>query len=255
MGNYLSHKQKFITAVDEFDYYQRIKPSAILQYFQDLATVHATMIGIGFEEMQAQNLCWILSRVSAEIVRPPVLGEEITVETFPRKPNLVDAIRDYYITDKSGQILVRGTSKWCMLDVCSRAIRRCAPLFKYDDSRYITKIAAEGGNPKIEEMSQLTQNPVKAFEGKVCITDLDRNIHMNNARYGDIILNACNIDFLNNHQIKSFDINFISELKIGEPYEVFKFTNSEKTNFEAINVSSQKVVFRAKIKWQEFNKQ
>ena len=44
MNEFLSHSYKIVTAVDEFDFAERIKPSAILEYFQDLATVHADEI-------------------------------------------------------------------------------------------------------------------------------------------------------------------------------------------------------------------
>lgn len=81
MSNYLQHSQKIVTAVDEFDFLERIKPSAIMEYFQDLATVHASEIGIGYGEMKEQNLCWVLNRLSAIIDKSPKLGEEIIITT------------------------------------------------------------------------------------------------------------------------------------------------------------------------------
>ncbi len=60
MNEFLSHSYKIVTAVDEFDFAERIKPSAILEYFQDLATVHADEIGIGYHKMKEGNLCWVL---------------------------------------------------------------------------------------------------------------------------------------------------------------------------------------------------
>ena len=127
MSNYLQHSQKIVTAVDEFDFLERIKPSAIMEYFQDLATVHASEIGIGYGEMKEQNLCWVLNRLSAIIDKSPKLGEEIIITTYPHKPGLVDAVRDYYITDVSGESLIRGTSRWCVLLNRKRlgVVRRC----------------------------------------------------------------------------------------------------------------------------------
>lgn len=254
MENYLKYEQKFITAVDEFDYLERIKLSALMQYFQDLATSHAGMIGVGFLEMKAQNLCWILSRLSLKIDSFPKLGEQITVTTFPRFPGLVDATRDYFVTDSSGKNIVHGTSKWCVLDINSHAIRRCSPLFKFDASKYYPLELYENGNQKIEDISEICENAQSVFCGDVRITDLDRNKHMNNARYGDIVLNSCDINFLSKNRINEFDINFVSELKMGDSFSVLRTVKNEYTYFEGIkNGSLKNVVFKARIKWEEDN--
>ena len=60
---YLSHSSEITVALDELDFLERLKPAAALQYFQDLATVHADEIGIGFEEMSARNMLWVLSKI------------------------------------------------------------------------------------------------------------------------------------------------------------------------------------------------
>ena len=124
MANYLMHTHKIDAAVDEFDFLDRIKPSAIMGYFQDIAATHAVELGVGFDDLKVQGLFWVLNRLSAVIEKSPVIGEQITVTTYPHKPGTVDAIRDYIITDASGNTLIRGTSRWCVLDISSKAVRR-----------------------------------------------------------------------------------------------------------------------------------
>ncbi|MDE7395142.1 MAG: hypothetical protein K2M95_03375 [Clostridiales bacterium] len=51
MSTYLMYQSTFETIVDEFDFLGRIKPSAILTYFQNAAVAHADLLGIGFEPM------------------------------------------------------------------------------------------------------------------------------------------------------------------------------------------------------------
>lgn len=248
MSNYLQHSQKIVTAVDEFDFLERIKPSAIMEYFQDLATVHASEIGIGYGEMKEQNLCWVLNRLSAIIDKSPKLGEEIIITTYPHKPGLVDAVRDYYITDVSGESLIRGTSRWCVLDIKSKAVRRCSPLFNYDDSAYNPKYAVPEGNPQLPGLDTLVGD-VKSSAGQVKITDLDRNGHMNNARYADIMVNCCDFDFYSSHEIKAFDFNFLCEMKIGNEYCVKSKTDGKTSWFEASGNTRVNPIFRASIEW------
>ncbi len=248
MGEYLHHVQKVITSVDEFDFMERLKPSAIMEYFQDLATVHATEIGIGYEEMKEKNLCWVLNRLTAVVDRSPRLGEEICIETFPHRPNLVDAIRDYYVTDTDGKVLIRGTSRWCVLDMQSKAIRRCAPLFSYDDSVYRPDSAVENGNPQLPELETVPGDST-SYNDSVKITDLDRNGHVNNARYADIVVNSCDYSFYSSHQIHAFDFNFLSEMKMGNTYCVRAKTDRNVSYFEATGNTRVNPVFRARIMW------
>ncbi|MCI8458049.1 MAG: hypothetical protein HFE46_00040 [Clostridia bacterium] len=248
MNNYLQHTQRIVTAVDEFDFAERIKPSAVMEYFQDLATVHALEIGIGYEEMKSQNLCWVLNRLSAEIDRMPTLGEEITITTLPHKPGLVDAIRDYYITDQNGNSLIRGTSRWCVLDIVSKGVRRCAPLFHYDDTQYIPDAAVSNGNPQLSDISSMGKIE-KTVTGQVHITDLDRNGHMNNARYADIVVNCCDFKYYATHTIRAFDFNFLSEMKINDTYTVHMHTDGNASYFQAMGDRREDPVFRARILW------
>ncbi len=253
MDDFLHHTQTIITAVDEFDFLERIKPSAVMEYFQDLATVHATEIGIGYEEMKEKNLCWVLNRLSAVVERMPAVGEPIVVTTYPHKPGIVDAFRDYYITDTKGNGLIRGTSRWCVLDIRNKAIRRCAPLFSFDDSQYNPEYAVADGNPQLPELNSISSACEWECTGKVRITDLDRNGHMNNARYADIVVNSCDFDFYSAHKIASFDFNFLSEAKIGDEYRVRVKTHENVSYFEAnkgVNSCGEQFpMFRAKITW------
>lgn len=249
MERFLRYSQKIVTAVDEFDFAERIKPSAIMEYFQDLATAHADEIGIGYEDMKARDLCWVLNRLSAVIDRSPALGEEIEITTFPHKPGLVDAVRDYYITNAAGESLIRGTSRWCVLHIRNKAVRRCAPLFAYDDSAYRPDFAVEDGNPQLPDIHSLQGEATKALQGKVQITDLDRNGHMNNARYADIVVNSCDFDYYASHTIKAFDFNFLSEMTVGAAYDVWQSTQQNTTYFEANGNARTNPVFRARIRW------
>lgn len=250
MSDFLYCSRKVVTTVDDFDFKEKIKPSAIMEYFQDMATVHASEIGIGYEEMKAKNLCWVLNRLSAVIYKNPLVGEEIILTTFPHKPGVVDAVRDYYIFSSAGENLIRGTSRWCVLDISNKAIRRCAPLFDYSDDRYNPEYAVSDGNAQLPDLYSVLGESLAPFCGQANITDLDRNGHVNNARYGDIIINSCDYGYYASHNIKSFDINFLTEMKIGNKYCVNMKMCENETFFEASGDTKRNPIFRAKITWQ-----
>ena len=242
---YLSHTEEFTVALDEIDFLERLKPSAVLQYFQDLATVHADIIGIGFEEMAARNMIWVLSKLSVKYYRSPKVGERIKVTTFPRKPSTAYALRDFYITDKNENVIVSGSSKWLVIDINNHMIRRCSPLFSYPDDVYFPNEPFEDPNKALlnardGEMKHIMSDIVH-------LTDIDRNGHMNNARYGDILLNAFTPEYLKGREIERFDLNFLNEMKIADKYDVYCVTDDETAVIRGQRGGD--TVFRSEIRW------
>lgn len=247
MPNYLVHTQQITTAVDEFDFLERVKPSAVMEYFQDMAATHAVELGVGFEDLKAQNLFWVLNRLSAVIDKQPVIGEPLTITTYPHKPGVVDAVRDYVITNSEGETLVRGTSRWCILDIHNKAIRRCAPMFRFNAEEYKPEFAVEDGNIRLPEIGEI-EGERRVRHGVVNITDIDRNGHMNNARYADLVVNSCDYEYYSTHSIKAFDFNFLAEMQVNSEYSVEMRTIGGTSYFEAIG-NSDRPIFRARILW------
>ncbi len=243
MSEYLTLKQDILTRVDEFDFTEQLKPSAIMQYFQDVATTHAEELGVGFSSMKSRKMCWVISRMSISLIKSPKVGDRVIVQTYPRKPSIVDAIRDYWLYSNDGEILAKGTSKWCVLDFENRAIRRVAPLFNFDSKSYYASELYENGNVKLDELNEYDSKKTLTVQ----ITDLDRNLHMNNAKYGDMIYNCMSTDFLSKHRLTKLDMNFLMELKEGEQYYVTHKTLNNTTYYQAKRDDA--TIFRAKAEW------
>jgi acyl-ACP thioesterase len=96
----------------------------------------------------------------------------------------------------------------------------------------------------VEKLSEAAV--AESFAFTVQVTDLDYNSHMNNARYGDVILNALGMETLRESSIARLDVNFVSQLFIGDRYEVYKEQKGGIVLFEARKPESGAVVFRAR---------
>lgn len=247
---YLQSKRDITVAVGDMDFNNRIKPCAIMEYFQDIATEHAEILGVGYADMLAKNLVWVMSRVSMKILKSPLAGEILTVKTFPEKPKAAEVNRGYYLYNKAGDLVISGSSKWCVLTADTHAIRRCAPHFEFDDSLYVPYEPFQDANPKVAALKDLENTVTEGpFPYRVEVSDLDRNFHMNNACYGDVVLNVCGVEKLKTHMLARLDVNFISELFIGDRYEVYKAHRDSATYFEAKKSGSDAVIFRARAEW------
>ena len=68
------------SAVDRFD---RLKPSCVLDYMQEVAGDHSAILGADRNMLTQKGLFWAVIRHRIQITRLPKAGEDILVKTWP----------------------------------------------------------------------------------------------------------------------------------------------------------------------------
>ena len=96
-----------------------LRLAPLFDMFQDAAAEHAQILGCGMAYLKEQSKAWVLSRIALEITRMPVIGETVTVETYPSGVERLFAIRQFTVTDEKGSVISRATSCWLLLDAVS----------------------------------------------------------------------------------------------------------------------------------------
>lgn len=245
MQDFCNYSQKFVITIYDIDFCGNLKLNSILNYFQEVATRHAMILNIDYHNLIKVNEFWVLSRICAEVDRYPKLGDEITVVTYPISPRLVDCDRDYYILDKSGEVLIRGVSKWLILDSNTHKIKKVNPRY-FEGLSFFDKRAIQNPEWKVEQV----ENMEEVYNNKVTLDDIDFNRHMNNSKYANVIFNAFSPEDVLDKKIKAFSINYLSEMRYQKEYIVKKFY---KNNYDAIFEidCENKPAFRAKILFDE----
>lgn len=246
----LEHNQQITVRVNDVDFNERIKPGAVMSFFQDIAVEHAEKLGLGFKDMQKKNLLWVMVRMSFKVHKSVKIGEKLNIKTFFDKPRQIDTVRGYYIYNSSGEVVIAGASNWCVLDVNTHRPQRLSQLFdKFSNSDYTPCEPFENVNCKVEALADLDAEIEGPFVFSVNINDLDQNMHMNNSRYGDAAFNVCGMEQLEANAVSRFDINFAAELFNGDRYEVYKVQRENITFIEAKKTETNAVVFRGRIEW------
>lgn len=217
-----------------------IRPSSVLDYFQDIAGLHANEIGVGYQDALKKKVLWIILYEKFEVVkRVPKYGEDIVVYTWPKKGDKVFFYREYEIKDINDELLVKGVSTWCLINSETRKIERANKLELegkyYDKENYPNKMP--------HHLNLKPTNVILEYQYKVLLTDLDHNEHLNNARYLDIIYNSG--VYKGRGHFKDVEIAFIHEAKLNDIITLKHFKNednkdsfvgyvNDETIFEAI---------------------
>lgn len=198
--------EKFRLRTNDFDTYDHLTPSAIMDFFQDVAGSHAIHIGVSYEDMLKRDLLWVLLRTKYEVVKYPPLYSTVTVKTWPKPKGKIDFDREYEIYDEDGNLIIKGISKWVVVNRLTRRISLTRDV-NYSCGLYNYTNYPESIN-KIDDFD-IEGLPYK--EQTTTFLDLDHNKHINNTSYAKYIINT--IDLQEEDLIKSFEINHINEVQ------------------------------------------
>lgn len=229
----LKYTKEFYLRVSDFDTYDHLFPSAILDLFQDVAGKHADDIGIGFDTMISKNLVWMIVRSKYEIYQQPKLYQTVKVITWPHVKGRVDMDRDYLIEDLDGNILVKGTSKWVVVNYISRRLVRPRDI-EYPSDEYCQAINFEEHFDKLEDFDI---DGVEPFVQYPSFCDLDHNGHVNNTKYANFIVNGLNLK--KDESIVKFQIDYIHELEKNTKINLYYLKNGNEIKVKGIDKDGQ----------------
>lgn len=195
----------------DFDRYGRIQPTTVLDLLQDVATVHATQMGIGRDSMLERGIFWALVRIKYEVVREPEHFQVVTVRTWPHSPTRFSFLRDFSITDDKGNTLIKATSEWVFMNLETRKFARMTD--HYDESTEFLEERAFTSKPRKLTDFEDENRPQTTIIPSYC--DIDLNGHVNNARYPAFAINALNPG--QGGTIKTLQIDYRHEALANQP--------------------------------------
>src|SRR5512136_1438306 len=125
----LMWSESFRVRASETDARGRASIPAICNWLQEVAGNHATALDWAVDQLTAQGMTWVLSRLRLVLARAPRWREEVRVTTWPGGVQRAWAFREFQITGREGEELGRGTSAWLLLKLATRRpVRPPAPV-------------------------------------------------------------------------------------------------------------------------------
>lgn len=188
-----------------------VSPYSVLSIFQDVATKHAEALGVGFSSMLQKKLLWVTMRIKFEVLKDINANEKYKIVTYPSGKNMMEFDRDYVIFNENGDLILKGQSKWCLINSETRRISRMIdgielaneqPIF---DGRFLK---TESFEPRF----------LPDYSYKIVPGDIDNNRHTNNTVYAKMVENLLKNE---TKKIKFFQLNFLKECVLGNRVDVY----------------------------------
>jgi medium-chain acyl-[acyl-carrier-protein] hydrolase len=167
----------------EMDLNGRCKISAILNYLQEVATLHSKKYGYGTEEMQRLKMGWLLLSWKIKIYKYPLAEQEVEVRTWCRGNKGLHAMRGYEVYNNKSELIIVADSNWVLYDLEKQKPLKILPDMEKAYGT-IDRKPFENETIKIEVPSIVDSS----LEYRVMRHDIDTNRHINNVRYVDLLL-------------------------------------------------------------------
>lgn len=224
--NVMKKKMDFFIHTKDVDHNDIIRPSAILDMFQDLAGIHAEELGVGYQYLKDQNYAWVVLYQRYEIKKLPPYLKQVTLTTWPKPKRRLEFEREYLLQDKNGIDLVQGISNWVIIDLTTRGLVRSDKIEFQGEYETFTNFFE-----KCKRKLNLDPNKIeKYYEYEVTLEDIDHNGHMNNARYLNSIQNIFfSID--SKKYMKEVEISYIKEARYKDRIRIGHYSVNEKDAF------------------------
>ncbi|MCH5212581.1 MAG: hypothetical protein J1G06_06180 [Oscillospiraceae bacterium] len=199
-------EREYYLRLSDFDSRKKIKPSAVLDIFQEIAVEHAERLGIGMEIMLAKKLMWVLTKLKYQVVADPPVSSTIKARTWPLAPSKIGFQREYLISDENDNVLIKGSTEWVLMNSETRRFARVMDIFP-DDWDYLEERNFPGKFGRAADFSESGD----AYEICPGFSNIDVNGHVSNIKYADYTLDALNPG--EDEYIDTFRIDFHREVQ------------------------------------------
>ena len=199
---------------------------SIFNILIEAAWAHAQVMDWGYDSLKSNNLFWVLSRMYFQVNKYPSWQDHITLSTWSAGTDGMYAYREYIVENEHGEILLRASSAWLILDMESHKI------FRLSDYRATF--------PKLTDL-KACRNPKRIKPDvhseelnfyPVLFSELDINQHFNSVKYVERVLDDYGIEFLNKFEPAELEVNYLKE---GQANDLIAVTRTELSENENLN--------------------
>lgn len=220
---------------------KRLGLFGILGMLQDAAETHARMLGFGYDQMVMQNAFWVLVQQKLVMSKWPKWLDQIVIKTWPRPAQGLKAFRDFEIY-LAGEKIGECVALFMVLDGKSRR-----PIRPNVREQNYSSLALPFTPNRIE----FTHHGKMVSSLQVKNSDLDMNLHVNNTKYAQWILDAIPIKYHSTTSLEQFEINFMAESYLEDSIDLYSYAldldqGKVETFFKGMRKEDQKVIFVAK---------
>jgi acyl-ACP thioesterase len=220
------YQEKLTIKSYQTNQYGKASIASLFHIMLEAAWAHAQIMDWGYDDLKNHNLFWVLSRFYLQVEKYPAWQDELTLNTWSAGTDGMYAYREYIVENNLGEVILKASSAWLILDMDSRKIFRLSD-YKATFPKRIDSNACR--NPKRIKPDAHSEN-LNYYP--VLFSELDINKHFNSVKYVERVLDDFGIDFLNENEPAELEVNYLKEAVAGDQIAV---TRTQLSANESLN--------------------
>jgi medium-chain acyl-[acyl-carrier-protein] hydrolase len=205
----MTHRAEFTVRAAETDFTRHLTLPGLLRIFHEASLQSVIKLGLSIWHLEKYRASWVLLRKEVNLYRMPLLGDILTVETFPSGVDRHLTYRDFKAFDQKGNLLATASSSWLLMDLNERKMIAIP-------GEIVQSIEHLFPNPSdcLPRPSGKLPPVLRAdfeWKAKVGWFDLDFNYHLNNVTYASWMLHALPESLFKSKSLSNFQIRYAKE--------------------------------------------
>ena len=203
--------------------------SSLVGLIGEVAWVHVADLGFGYEYLNQSGCSWILLKQRIQMEAWPRWGETLTLRTWLRPNAKVVVEREFeFLLDS--KVIGRASSFYISMNLSTRK-PEILPFPK--DGALFYSLPHPCPDPETIQIPLECQT-LSTF--KVRPSECDMHQHVNNAKTAAWVSDTVPGIISKNHSVKEYQIEFVSEVKLGDQVDILGETWSKQSFTEPIGL-------------------
>lgn len=188
-----------------------------LTYFQNAVTEYMLQLGLdGFTLFEKYGAAWVYTKYKLHINKKASFGS-VHINSWTEKRRSVSSLLQNLEIIQENEMCAYGKLEFCLYGFKNQRLCRISDINYPFSSQVENSVAVT----PFTRIGSTEDNGKYIYTHIVRYTDLDSNLHMNNIKYVDMILNAFDSKFYNSYSISDFEIHYMNQSYEGEKINVY----------------------------------
>ena len=173
----------------DFKDFNTIKVGSLLDFVQDIAIKDSEAHGYSIHTLKELGLSWLLQGITVDLLQPLRTSSPIFVSTAVKKMRGVISERGCLVY-QNDELVARTIANWFLFNTEKMQISRISPemLSAYPEHNF--------NDPFFEfKKPTLLEIDVPEYAIRIGTKDIDTNLHLNNQKAADLLMDALPLDF------------------------------------------------------------
>ncbi len=206
------------------DFRSMLSPGCFMEIAQETCEPHSRLLGIGHDDLMRFRVVWVITRMHFRFLKPVYWRDKVRITTWHKGLEAAQYIRDFIMVNEQGEHLVEATSSWVMINIDTREFVRHSPIDC--DETVCKENVIEASCERLRLPRDV--EPEYAYTHRIAFSDLDKNVHTNNAKYLLWSMNAIPEEVSMKYLVKDVKINFNHETRLNEMIRLRRYRLDEK---------------------------